>query len=433
MLSKGWEWYFYCFFKVKEVELMLRIIFLVFILLPFSVQALVLDWSGSYQLEFNTLQKGDFEEWGHSELFHNLHLKPDIKAFDGVRVRSWFQFVSQRAGSSVDKFSSQEGIGFGLYNQDDVSLPFLSVRDLYLEVTHDFGLLQIGWKPHHFGLGMFYNDSSELFSPVYNLEGSKGFISWRGFIGSSYYIQPMVHYLDNTLFNLFIQAGFTRDNYGLEFMYKARSQGLKREGLEHSPSYIGAYAYYKKDGLAVSIEGGMSGDEEDVYGGVVDVDWQTPVSWLNVGLDLGIATTGDTESFSFDPSYSSKLSFLIEEYKKPKSKASSEAESFEILDSPVPSVVDSAGKQNLNYYAFNSAFYIAPSVRFSLSDSLSLQPVFSTHFSYSSFNILLHHAELNLEYQLVEGLVWNTGVGVLFPTDDDDWHFGVISQAAITF
>ena len=409
------------------------IIYFIFVVSSFSVQALVLDWSGSYQLEFNTLQKGDFEEWGHSELFHNLHLKPDIKAFDGVRVRSWLQLVSQKTDSSVDKFSSQEGFGFGLYNQDSLSLPVLSFRDLYLEVTHDFGLLQVGWKPHHFGLGMFYNDGSELFSPVYNLEGSKGFISWRGFIGSSYYLQPMVHYLDNTLFNLFIQAGFTKDNYGLELMYKARSQGLKKEELKPSPSYIGAYAYYKKDSLAVSIEGGMTGDEEDVYGGVVDIDWQTPVSWMGVGLNLGIATVGDTESFSFDPSYSSKLSFLIEEYEKPKPKASSEAAAlaFEI---PVESTEVGAGeskKQSLNY-VFNSAFYIAPSVRFSLSDSLSLQPVFSTHFSYSSFNILLHHAELKLEYQLVEGLVWNTGVGVLFP-EEDDWHFGVISQAAITF
>lgn len=399
---------------------MLRIVCLIFILLPFSVQALVLDWSGAYQLEFNTLQKGDFEEWGHSELFHNLHLKPDIKAFDGVRVRSWFQLVSQNTDSSVDKFASQEGFGFGLYNQDNISLPFISVRDLYLEVTHDFGLLQVGWKPHHFGLGMFYNDSSDLFSPVYNLEGSKGFVSWRGFIGSSYYIQPMVHYLDNTLFNLFIQAGFTRDNYGLEFMYKARSQGLKKEELEHSPSYIGAYAYYKKEGLAVSIEGGMSGEEEDVYGGVVDVDWQTPVSWLGVGLDLGIATAEEAESFSFDPSYSSQLSFLLEEYEKLKPKPAENAK--ELL----------AKKADIKYYSFNSAFYVAPSVRFSLSDSLSLQPVFSTHFSYPSFNILLHQAELKLEYQLAEGLVWNTGVGILIP-EEEHWHFGVISQAAITF
>lgn len=412
-------------------------IYFIFVISAFSVQALVLDWSGSYQLEFNTLQKGDFEEWGHSELFHNLHLKPDIKAFDGVRVRSWLQLVSQKADSSVDKFSAQEGFGFGLYNQDTLSLPVPSVRDLYLEVTHDFGFLQVGWKPHHFGLGMFYNNSSELFSPVYNLEGSKGFISWRGFVGSSYYIQPMIHYLDHTLFNLFIQAGFTRDNYGLEFMYKTRSQGLKKEELEHSPSYIGAYAYYKKNGFSISIEGGMSGDEEDVYGGVVDIDWQTPVSWMNVGLDLGIATADDTESFSFDPSYSSKLSFLIEEYKKskPQPAASSNNEvssnSFVVPESNTVKNTEELKKKNVNY-AFNSAFYVAPSVRFSLSDSLSLQPVFSTHFSYSSFNILFHHAELKLEYQLTEGLVWNTGVGVLFP-EEDDWHFGVISQAAITF
>ena len=388
-----------------------------FTFLSFSLftQALVLDWSGSYQLEFNTLQKGDFAEWGHNELFHNLHLKPDIKVFDGVRVRSWFQLVSQKTNSQMTqyKFASQEGVGFGLYDRS--AIPLLSVRDLYLELAHDFGFLQVGWKPHHFGLGMYYNDSASAFSPVYNLEGSRGVISWRGFIGSSYYIQPMVHYLDNTLFNLFIQAGFTKDDYGLELMYKARSQGLEEE-LKPSPSYIGAYAYYKRNKLAISIEGGMSGDEEDVYGGVVDVDWQTPVSWLNAGLNLGIATAGDTEFFSFDPSYSSQLSFLIEEYEKYKPKEASTEESK---------------GQNVNY-AFDSAFYVAPSARFSISDSVSLQPVFSTHLSYSSLEVLLYHGELQLNYRLSEGLMWNTSVGVLFP-GEDDWYFGVISQAAITF
>ena len=379
----------------------------------FSAQAIVLDWSGSYELELNTLQNGDFKQWGSSEVFHNLHLKPDIKAFDGVRIRSWFQIAPQNhssQASSSQKFYLQEGVGFGSNNQDIFSVPLMAVRDLYLEVTHDFGLLQIGWKPHHFGLGMYYNDSSGPFNPVYNLEGSKGFVSWRGFIGSSYYIQPMVHYVDEVLFNFFIQAGFSMDQYGVELMYKTSPQGLT-DSAEDSPSYFGLYAYYKmEDTLVTQLEVGRTSD--DVYGAVLDVDWQTPVKWLSMGLDFGIATSDEDKGFYFDPSFSSHLSFLIEEYEMSKE----------------------AGEDLKNYirYSFHSAFYIAPSVSFSLLDSLSLEPVFSTHLSYSEIDILLYHAEVKLKYQLAEGVMWNTSVGILFPKENN-WHMGAMSQAAITF
>ena len=391
-----------------------------------SAQAVVLDWSGSYELELNTLQNGNFEQWGSSEFFHNLHLKPDIKAFDGVHVRSWFHLASKDMSqalfapqlessqsttghSAIDRtFHLQKGVGFG--NKGTAFPPLISVRDLYLEVVHDFGLFQMGWKPHYFGLGIYYNDSVEPFSSFYNREGSTGFISWRGFIGSSYYVQPMVHYIDEALVNLFIQAGFNGEKYGAELIYKTSSLGITTDSNEKSSSYLGIYGYYKlKDLLNVQLEAGKM---SEVYGGVINVDWQTPVKWLNVGLDVGASTSDANEAFYFDPSFSSSLSFLIEEHKGLMSKTE------ELKQYPG--------------YSFHSAFYISPSVDFSISDSLSLTSVFSMHLSYSDMSVLLYHSELTLKYQIAEGLIWNTGIGVLFPKEDN-WHIGFISQAAITF
>lgn len=392
------------------------------------VQAVILDWSGVYEVEVNTLQAGDFEQWGSGDFFHNLHLKPDIKAFDGVHVRSWFLLTPQDTSQAVftsrlkqdalnqsavyRSFQLQKGINFG--NPGTAFPPVISVRDLYLEVVHDFGLFQIGWKPHHFGLGMYYNDSVEPFSSFYNSkEGSTGFLSWRGFIGSSYYVQPMVHYIDEALVNLFIQAGFKGDKYGAEIIYKSSSLGLTGGdslSSEVSSSYLGVYGSYAEENiLNVQMEvGKLSG----VYGGVINVDWQTPVKWLNVGLDVGASTSDKNEVFYFHPSFSSRLSFLIEEYEALKSKKAE-------------------GTQYPGY-SFHSGFYIAPSVHFSLSDSLSLRSLFSTHLSYSNGDVLLYHLEMALKYQIAEGLTWNTGVGVLFPKEDN-WHIGFISQAAITF
>ena len=48
---------------------------------------------GSYEVELNFLQEGSFESFGEGNAFHSLHLKPDIKAFDGVRVKSWFYLI----------------------------------------------------------------------------------------------------------------------------------------------------------------------------------------------------------------------------------------------------------------------------------------------------------------------------------------------------
>ncbi len=382
-----------------------------------SVQALVLDWSGSYELEWNILQKGDFEQWGSSEMFHNLRLKPDIKAFDNVRVRSWFQLVplgNSSEGSLRKKFLAQEGRLFGFGETADFSIPLLSVRDLYLEIAHDFGLFQTGWKPHHFGLGMYYNDSSVIFSPVYNKEGSSGFVSWRGFIGSSYYIQPMVHYIGKMAFNFFIQLGFTKDEYGVEAMYKTAPQNMVNESTPvESPSYFGVYGYYKMNPLVLRLEAGSTLSEE-VYGGALEVAWQTPLKWLGVELNTGISTSNpDKKVFYFDPSFSSLLFSLISEY--------------EDLKSTKPEYLS-----EYLQYSIHSSMYISPSVSFSILDSLSLKPVFSIHLSYPDMGVSLYHTELELKYHLAEGVVWNTSMGIIFPTEDH-WHIGAISQVAITF
>ena len=394
------------------------LVYIVFAVVTFPAQAIVLDWSGAYTVEFNTVQKGDFEYWGSSEAIHNLHLKPDIKAFDGVRARSWFQVSNQSDVFHISgrKFAEQEGVRFNWAgDKQSLSFPFVTVRDLYLEVSHDFGLFQIGWKPHHFGLGMYYNDSTGIFDQFYNLEGSQGFASWRGFIGSSYYVQPMVHYINDTLFNLFIQAGLSKEEYGLSAMYKTSPIGIEDDTQpENANSYIGIYGYYKMDTLKAQLEVGIA---DEVYGGVLNIEWEAPLKWLDLGLNAGLSSSEEKKAFYFDPSFSSRLSFLIEEYEYLK---------------PKPQTAEKSAEKSLEVYSFHSAIYLSPFLSFSLSDSFNLNSTFSIHISYSEMDVLLYHKELTLKYKLTEGLTWNTGIGVLFPKEEN-WYIGLISQAAITF
>ena len=173
-----------------------------------------------------------------------------------------------------------------------------------MEVAHDFGLFKLGWKPHHFGLGLYYNDSSALFSPVYNQKGGRGFVSWQGFFGSSYYVSPFIHYIGENLLDLFIQGGWTQDKYGVELIYKTRSLGMETEQNTalREPSYLGFYGYYNTGPFSASLEGGQT---NSVYGGALDLSWQTPVQWLSVDFQSGLSTSADKTAFYFDPSFSS--------------------------------------------------------------------------------------------------------------------------------
>ena len=387
----------------------------IFLLPVFVARAVVLDWSGSYQVEINTLQNGNFEEWGSSQAFHNLYLQPEIKAFDGVYIKSRWHFAPHRQAEEsfdstvVQRFYPQEGMN---WTEEGAFPTVVIVRDLYLKVAHDFGVFKIGWKPHHFGMGMYYNDSSQLFAPVYNKEGSDGFISWRGFVGSSYYIQPMIHYVEETLFNLFLQAGFTEKSYGVEVMYKTAPQGIEDVPVE-SPSYIGVYGYYKTgDMFSAQLEAGRTSDR--AYGATLQMDWQTPVKWLSVSLSAGASLADGDKAFYFDPSFSDSFSFFISEYENIKSEKPDYWKSY-------------------SRYTFHSAMYVAPSVSFSILDSLTLTPILSAQVSYPDMDILLYHTELKVSYKLKEGLMWNTNLGAIFPGKEDNWYIGATSQAAITF
>jgi len=383
---------------------------LIFSTLP-QAQAVVLDWSGYYQVELNTLQNGDFENWGSGEIYHNLFLNPEVKVFDEVQIKSQFYFSSSSDNQKpyllgANAFRSQEGLFW-----DNTALPVVAVRDLYLEISHDFGILRLGRKPHHFGLGMYYNASHKPFNSFYNVETSKGSISWRGFIGSSYYVQPMIYYYNETAFSMMIQAGLhNNDNYGVDALYKTTPIKITDDDQTNSTeSYFGFYGFYLMDSLDFHLEAG--GNSKGVYGGFFKAHWKTPIKWLKIKLNLAGSSSNENTSFYFDPSFSSNLAFFVEQY------------SLHLQDKE---------DKKEDMYSFNSGFYISPSASFSITDVLSIKSIFSVILSYDNGEPLFYNASLMLKYKIKEGLVWKTSIGTIFP-NNDNWHIGLRSQAAITF
>lgn len=406
------------FFNACTLMKMKILFFLVFIVV-FPVQALVLDWSGSYEVEISALQNTDDFDVGVQNVFHNLHLKPHIHAFDGVKVQSWFHLSDLPDADS--RFYPQEGIAFGTSPRSlftEKNHLGLFVRSLFLELSRDFVQFQVGWKPHHFGMGMYYNDSSEPFSPVYSLNGSRGFASLK-LLTKSFYIKPLLYLDHSSLLNLLIQGGFETDSYGVEGVYK---KGFLEIGLQKdeyvgssdygNSDYLGLYAYYKMDLLQIQLEFGTLLDDS-TYGGTLNVESVSPWEWLNFQLNAGISTVYENQTFYFDPTFSSDLSFAITEY--------------EGLKSPEPEYL----KEYLSY-SFHSAFYVAPSLRFLPVEKIILDAVFPVHISTTEMELLVFGVELLCTYQWADNITWSSGIAAVFP-EEDIWHIGVVSQAAITF
>ena len=392
---------------------MTKLLFLFLLCFSFSAKAVVLDWSGSYSAEMVYLYGSD--DW-QTETVHNLRLKPDILVFDGLRLRSWFQ-LNEQASASQLKFYPQSGPSLFRSDSDGFSPVFLEVRDVYIEWSHAFGLLQFGWKPHHFGMGMYYSESSDHFDSVYNAEGSRGMLSWKALIGS-YYVQPIIHYSGDLFFNVFIQGGWVKEQYGVEGIYKKASVGVVSDET-HTPEedYLGLYAYFKKNSLSLEMEAGyLMGNEEsagDQYASVLSAEWQSPWKKLALGLDLAWNSSSGDKAFYLDPNFSSGLSLTVALY-----------ESFK---DPAPEYF-----KEYTAYAFHSSLFISPSVRVSLAKSTELKGMFLAQLPYPEMSAPAYGAELILKHKLNKGWEWNTGAGLLFPSEDS-FQIGAFTQAAITF
>jgi len=433
---------------------MKNLVFILGILLVWcpGVGAVVLDWSGSYGVQGEFLQSSGPDGWD-LYTFHSLTLSPDIRVFDGMHVMSAFQLIPNSEVSKPplyprSQYFYQRGAYFGFSSNEIYQHHFpvsIGVRNLYLEWLHDFGAWYVGWKPHHFGLGMHYHDSSDTFSPIYNNQGSYGSISWKGHVGD-FYIQPIVHYLNEGWFNILIQAGFQKDQYGVEGIFQFPSIGAGQDNTQSQEPqmvqppmrpqtqesqtpwyrYLGLYGYYKNDTLHARAEIAYLWN---VYAGAMDIDWKSPWKRMHLGWNMGVSIF-DAQSkgiFYFDPSFSvQNLSFLLMRYENFQARKTSAHSSL-----PVSSI---------SSYTFHSGIYMTPSIMFEISKSWNLSSVHTLVISYPEMAVSLYGTDLLLDYQFPAGLVWRNGLGILLPQNGrsglsppDNFYLGAISSIAIQF
>lgn len=390
----------------------------------FCGKALVWDWSGRYQTEISTIQSRD--SLHEMSLIHNLHLQPEVVAFEGVKLHSWFHLMPPPPDKGGENHKSplfypQDGLSFGLPSGEQK--PGLFIRDLYVEMSRDFFLFRMGWKPHHFGLGLFYNEASGAWDAFYPLHsGGRGFASSRFFMGS-FFIQPLLYLDTSSLLNTLIQVGFqsAEDTYGMEGLYRKKwlvtlyplSSQEEKNSLRQA-EYFGLYAWYKKESSArFDLELGAFGSR--VFAAAFEATHSSPWKWMQVGLKAGLShsSSGETKSFYFDPVFFSNLTL----------------NSTSFLFSP-------DGGEGGEEYSFHSGFYAGPSFHFALTKKtvLDLNFLYLSHKNQPTYN-----AEVVLNFEYAKNIIWSNGISVFHTmmnqagSNQGPFYMGFTSQAAITF
>ena len=384
-------------------------------------KALVLDWSGRYQAEATTLQSRDSTQ--EAGIIHNLHLQPEVAAFEGVKLRAWFHLMPPpgEKDRGVRLFYPQDGLSFGLPSEAGG----LFIRDLYVEVSRDFFLFRMGWKPHHFGLGLFFNEASGAWDPFYPLHnGGRGFASGRFFMGSLS-VQPLLYLDAFSLLNTLVQVGFqSEDTYGVEGLYRKKwpvslhpLSPQEKESSLSQEGYWGLYAWYEKQNSArLDLELGAFGSR--VLAAALEGRHPSPWRWMQLSLKAGLShSMGEGEGvFYFDPVFSANLTLNATSFLFSPDAPSSEAREAS--------------------YLFHSGFYAGPSFHFALTKKMVLDLGFLYLFHK---NQPTYNAEVVLNFNYAKNIVWSNGVSVFHTTGDragskdGPFFMGFTSQAAITF
>ena len=196
-----------------------------------TANAVILDWSGNYRIEYVDIDKTTMAGGSRkSYLLNNLVLSPRIIPSDGIEVISRIHLTEN---SDPRYRNSQLGWNWGgsvrnpsnssSYMDDSNSLAQfrpktdLSVSQLYLKLNQEWGALVVGRAPVHFGLGITHNAGNDPFAHWYD---TRDVVAYKMHIGNLF-LMPSV----STQFANDFQAGNEIVNQTLHLEYKNPDTG----------------------------------------------------------------------------------------------------------------------------------------------------------------------------------------------------------------
>lgn len=322
--------------------------------------AVGVDYSGAYRFEFTDISRpsldGD-DSMGKSYGTHFLTVRPNILASDGINIISRLDFLTSK---SLDYANSQIGqtwggsdYGIGVSgnagannitrsNQINTNV---KIRELFLKVEEDNGVLLMGRAPYEFGLGITHNAGDGEFDHWFD---TKDLIAYKFYVGNLSFM-PML----SRSFDRDPDKGQMNQEQSFEIMYDNKDAGatigllFERKNASASvvadnvnsdwalalnngtaPTASGGFSYERSSFLLgrswesfnFKIEAGFekgntgfrnAGNEEiqlNAYGIAAEFNYKNPTSKWSYGLWTGVAS-GDNpsstkfEGYQFDRNY----------------------------------------------------------------------------------------------------------------------------------
>lgn len=145
-----------------------------------SAQALTLDWSGYFRADHNHVRNYQLEsdrKTTFSSVF--LKLKPRVLVNDNVIIHSEWNVGDQVAGF-FGRGIPREDRNNPLSNDKE---PFpISAERIWLDVHTDFGTVQVGRAPFHWGLGAIFNSGDDPFDRFQSTSDTIRLVSKFGYL-----------------------------------------------------------------------------------------------------------------------------------------------------------------------------------------------------------------------------------------------------------
>ncbi len=455
-------------------------------LISSQAPAMTLDWTGGYRFEWTEVDRPSLASPSERKAYglNYLYLSPKIIAADGVDVVSRFDILgsSQNPGSQLGQIwgMNTSNSAASSNNQGEGKI---TISQLYLKATQEYGALLVGRAPLDFGVGMAYNSGSGAFDHWYD---SRDVIAYKVVVGD-WFLMPILSRsaakgyqqgdtISSTAVQLQYENADNRSSLGVIMEGKKGSTGALGYTADQIAAYGGTSAIGSLststthfmlargfDAFAFKVEGGfLSGEtgirtatNQDVsysgYGIAAELNFPRPDSKWEFSAKLGMATgdnpeTNNFEGYAFDQNYDvgmllfnhrmGKKDFLNTNVYRPVSAGSATQD--------LGDVSNTADDEYLS-----NAVYLAPSVNYRWSERLDIrntlvyaQLMQTVKSSVDSTKDLGLEWDIELTYRPSERVQWVNQLGLLFPGQawkngtsgfENGFNFGFASKAAISF
>jgi hypothetical protein len=215
---------------VKKISLLL----LIAIALPTNANALTVDWSGYFRADNNHVRNFTFEgkkSTTFSSVFFKL--KPKVLVNDNVIIKSEWNIgdpIYGFFGRSIPREDRNNPLSTG---KD--SFPISAAR-IWMDVHTDFGTLQVGRAPFHWGLGAIFNSGDHAFDRFQSTSDTIRLVSKFG------YLSLMPIYAKNSMgrslggarnpsTNAIVDGADDITDYGIGLSYDNPEEDLQAGGL----------------------------------------------------------------------------------------------------------------------------------------------------------------------------------------------------------